>query len=170
MITNKLILFALLVQWVNKECDGQEECHMQQVYEADTKGEGNYAPCYLTPFITAGLWARGWFCFNEQAEHFAPLFKSVFFQGTSVQCHLRRYVFKTLQKTAYKWVLLYIFSQGDLPGKQWTQTCTEALGKEERKHEKQEGRGIFLSCSFSNKPFYQSFYNKIWRLKLDSIH
>lgn len=55
MITNKVILFALLVQWEDKEHDGQEECHMQELYEADTKGEGNYVLRYLTPFITAGL-------------------------------------------------------------------------------------------------------------------
>lgn len=84
MITNKLILFALLVQQEDKEHDGQEKCHMQELHEADTKGEGNYVPRYLTPFITAGMWARGWFCYKEQAEHIAPPFKSVFFQGTSV--------------------------------------------------------------------------------------
>lgn len=55
MITNKVILFALLVQQKDKEHDGQGECHMQELYEADTKGEGNYVLCYLTPFITAGL-------------------------------------------------------------------------------------------------------------------
>lgn len=81
---NKLILFALLGQWEDKEHDGQEECHMWERYEADTKGEGNYAPRSLTPFITAGPRASGWFCFTEQAERFIPPFKSVFFQGTSV--------------------------------------------------------------------------------------
>lgn len=71
---NKLILFALLVQWEDKEHDGQEECHMWERYEAGTKGKGNYAPRSLTL----------WFCFTEQAERFIPPFKPVFFQGTSV--------------------------------------------------------------------------------------
>lgn len=84
MITNKLILFALLVQWEDKELDGQEEYHMWERYKADTKGEGNYAPRSLTLFITAAPWASGWFCFTEQAEHFIPPFKPVFFQGISV--------------------------------------------------------------------------------------
>lgn len=62
----------------------KNESHMRERYEADTKGEGNYAPRYLTPFITAAPRASRWFCFTEQAERFIPPFKSVYFQGASV--------------------------------------------------------------------------------------
>lgn len=81
MITSNSILFVLLIRWDDKEHDGLEECHMQDLHETNTKGEGDYVPCYVTPFITAGPWARGLFCFKERAECFTPPFKWVILHG-----------------------------------------------------------------------------------------
>lgn len=54
-------------------------------------------------------------------------------------------------------------SSGHRPGPRLWERRKESM-------KSKKARSVFLSGSFSNKLFYQSFYSTIWRVKLDSIH